>query len=247
MGHQANKRPRIGSVVITDGPPQTELFSTAISSTNLIPPVHSSDEMEHEMPLTSTALSTSKFGLDTDCESTTNPARSTIAQALNTRCKTPPNSTDDSDSAFVPGGLPSSSRSPTLGHSSRALINEFFSNAEKFDFPKGHPTVAFTEDQISSVLKVVADEAVRDSCGVMKKLIQKASELSLGSGPSLLRSPGRSLGQSPRRAGSGASGLQNDTSEAIRSAMTFQASGSHTRILTWPELTFLLAWRESFL
>ena len=183
LGHQVKKRPRIGSVATTDEPPQTELFSKTTTSVNLVPPVHSSDEMDQEMPSSHKALSSSEFGLDTDRDSTTNLAGSTIAQALNIRSKTPPNHADDSDSAFVPVGLPSSSRSPTLGPSSRALIKEFFSNTERFDFPKGHPTVAFTEDQISSVLKVVADEAVKASCGVMEKLIQKTSELHLGTGP----------------------------------------------------------------
>ena len=84
---------------------------------NLIPPAHSSDEMEQEMPLTRTVLSSSGFGLDTARESTTNPTGSTIAQALNVRSKTPNHRANDSDSVFVPVGLSSTSRSPTLGPS----------------------------------------------------------------------------------------------------------------------------------
>ena len=225
LGHQANKRPRIGSVVTTDAPLQLESFPKTTSSSTLVPPVHSSDEMDQVMPPVHKALSSSEFGFDTDRESTTNPAGSTIAQALNLRSKTPPLHTDDSDSAFVPVGLPSSSRSPTLGPSSRALIKEFFSNAERFEFPKGHPTVAFTEDQISSVLKVVADEAVRASCGVMEKLIQKTSELHLGTGPRQPRSPGRSVSRSPHRASSRSSGRLSDTSGAIRSDDDFSNIG----------------------
>ena len=62
------------------------------------------------MPSSHRAMSSSEIGLDTDRESTTNPAGSTIAQALNLRSKTPLHHADDSDSAFVPVGLPITSR-----------------------------------------------------------------------------------------------------------------------------------------
>ena len=128
--------------------------------------------MEQEPPPAQLAtFSRSEFGAETDVESTTNPAGSTIAQALNVQSRKSLLDAGDSDSAFITIGLPSTSRSSLLGPSSRAFIEEFFTDAENFDFPKGHPTIAFTEDQISSVLMVVAVETVRASCDLMEKRI----------------------------------------------------------------------------
>ena len=63
LEHQANKRPRIGSVVTTAAPPRPESTPKTASSSTLVPPVHSSDEMEQEMPSVHKALSSSEFGL----------------------------------------------------------------------------------------------------------------------------------------------------------------------------------------
>ena len=121
-----------------------------------------------------TTYSNSEVGIETDVESTHNPAGSTIAQALNVQARKALLEIGDSDSAFIPVGHPSISRSTMLRPSSRALIKEFFTNAETFDFPKGHATIAFTENQISTVVKAVAEETVGTSCDMMEKLMQKA-------------------------------------------------------------------------
>ena len=179
---RANKRPRFGSASTSGTHLQSEVPSQ--SSVQMSCGLHTqdTDEMEQDpfigRPVT---CSNSEAGIETDVESTHNPAGSTIVQALNTQARKSSLEAGDSDSAFIPVGLPSTSRSTMLGPSSHALIKEFFTNAEEtFDFPKGHATIAFTKDQISTVVKAVAEETVGTSCDMMKKLIQKASDLNLG-------------------------------------------------------------------
>ena len=235
---RASKRPRIGSATTSLHPPITE-FRTILSSSQKEPSVQSSDEMEQEVTPAHVVLSSSEFAADTDHDSTTNPTGSTIGQALSARAKTHVPGSDDADSAFFPVGLPSTSRGSSLGPSSRALIKEFFDNSERFDFPKGHPTVAFTEDQISSVLKVVADETVRVSLDAIEKLIQKASQLRIGPEETLEETPSRSGRRCSRRAGSATSGLQSDTSGGIRSDDDFSSIGYSYEHLDAPSINAL--------
>ena len=223
-GQVASKRPRIGSTTAFGSYPQTESQPANLSE-NKEPSVQSSDEMELEGAQAHAALSSSEFAVDTDHDSITNPAGSTIGQALKARTNNHAAGVNDTDAAFLPVGLPSTSRNTLLGPSSRALIKEFFTNSEKFDFPKGHPTVAFTEDQISTVIKVVADETTRSIIGIMESLIQKASRLRIGPEDDLENTPSKSGSRYPRRAGSVSSGRHSDTSGAIRSDDNFSSIG----------------------
>ena len=223
-GQVASKRPRIGSTTAFGSYSQTESQPANLSG-NKEPSVQSSDEMELEGAQAHAALSSSEFAVDTDHDSITNPAGSTIGQALKARTKNHVAGVNDTDAAFLPVGLPSTSRNTLLGPSSRALIKELFTNSEKFDFPKGHPTVAFTEDQISTVIKVVADETTRSTIGIMESLIQKASQLRIGPEDDLENTPSKSGSRYPRRAGSVSSGRHSDTSGAIRSDDNFSSIG----------------------
>ena len=47
-----------------------------------------------------------------------------------------------------------------LSNSSRALINQHFSEAESVFLLLGHPTVAFNEGQVSGILTAVANECL---------------------------------------------------------------------------------------
>ena len=132
--------------------------------------------------LTST-YSESELGQETDVESPTNPGGSTIGQAMNLKRHAVPLVSGDSDSAFAPVVTQGTNHSSLLKTSGRALIKEYFANAELSSLPRGHPVIAFTEDQISSVLKVVAEETVRTAHGALEDLIKRASELNLGPGP----------------------------------------------------------------
>ena len=148
-GQVASKRPRIGSTTAFGSYPQTESQTTNISG-NKEPSDQSSDGMELEGAQAHAILSSSEFAVDTDHDSITNPAGSTIGQALSARTNNHAAGVNDTDIAYLPVGLPSTSRNTSRGPSSRALIKEFFTNSEKFDFPQGHPTVAFTEDSQST-------------------------------------------------------------------------------------------------
>ena len=107
-------------------------------------------------------LSESDFSRVSDSESGQN-AGSTLADALKTvpDCNLPGSS--DLSSVGTPVNLPGEPRDVPLGGRSRALIKEHFETSERFRFPPGHPVVAFTESQISAVMRVVADETARAS------------------------------------------------------------------------------------
>ena len=83
-GQVASKRPRIGSTTAFSSYPQTESQPTNLSG-NKEPLVQSSDEMELEGAQAHAVLSSSEFAVDTDHDSITNPAGSTIGQALRAR------------------------------------------------------------------------------------------------------------------------------------------------------------------
>ena len=95
----------------------------------------------------------------------------------------------DAESAFTTVGLPVVSRSQSLKPTSRALIKEHFQTNEPFNFPQGHPVIAFTEDQLSSVIKIVADETVRASQDMLEGIIQQTRRLTLEATTSNMATP----------------------------------------------------------
>ena len=119
-------------------------------------------------------------GLNTDTESS-RQVGSTLAEAL-----LPPPITrlQQEESEYLdisaPDRLPIEDRIPPLGGRSRALIKEYFAGNEISNLPKGHPAIVFSEDQINSVVRVIAAETSRASYDMLENLIQKASQLSLG-------------------------------------------------------------------
>ena len=140
----------------------------------------SSQEKQDEAPGQTKALSDSEFELATDAESITYPAGSTIAQAIDSRTRNPLLGLSDDVSSTGPTVPQSTPCNPVLRPSGRALIKKLFSTAETFNLPKGHPVIAFTEDQIGGVLKVVAEGTVRTTQDMMERLVRQASELCLG-------------------------------------------------------------------
>ena len=174
--------------------------------------------------LTST-YSESELGQETDVESPVNPGGSTIGQAMNLKRHAVPLGSGDSDSAFAPVVTQGTNHSSLLKTSGRALIKEYFANAELSSLPRGHPVIAFTEDQISSVLNVVAEESVRTAHGALEDLIKRASELILGSGAlqTLTSTEPRGLGK--RRSRSATPGRFSDTSGATQSDDDFSSIG----------------------
>ena len=74
-------------------------------------------------------------------------------------------------------------RTAQLSEGSRALTKEYFEAATPIELPPGHSTIALNEGQVSHILKVVANEAVRGSLKAMESLIQQTSRLNLGTHP----------------------------------------------------------------
>ena len=149
---------------------------------------------------------------------------STLADALKTipDCNLPGSS--NQSSVVTPVNPPVEPRDAPLGGRSRALIKEHFESSAKFRLPPCNPVVAFTESQISTVMRVVADETAKASYDMLENLVYRASRLSLASRPSGSKT---SKGGSSRRSSSAVTSVgQNrrsssegysDTSGALRS------------------------------
>ena len=80
-------------------------------------------------------------------------------------------STDDESSTRA--------RPATLSITSRQLIRRYFSESPTVNLPRGHPILAFNQDQIEQVLKIVADETAKTSLEMLNSVVLKASQLSL--------------------------------------------------------------------
>ena len=118
-------------------------------------------------------------------------------------------------SADFPEVMP---RVAQLSASGRALIKEYFEEAT----PPGHSTLALNEGQVSHMLKVLADEAVKSSLKAMENLVHQASRLNLGHQQSTAF--GMPMSRRPSSRGSDigsqsgfSSGHASDTSGAIKS------------------------------
>ena len=179
--------------------------------------------------------------METDAESVNYPAGSTIAQATNSRTRNPHlDFSDDiiSTGATVPQSTP---RKPVLRPSGRALMKELFSTAETFNLPKGHPVIAFSEEQISGVLKVVAEETARSTQDMMERLIKQASEMNLGPSGSQIPASPRLPELRKRESRSVDSGRYSETSGPYKVMMTFQASVTPLKPKTQLESPTILA------
>ena len=122
----------------------------------------------------------------------------------------------DDDSAFTPYRFQGTPRNTALKTSSRALIKECFAETDPFFFPKGHPVIAFTEDQVSTVLKVVAKEAARSTQTMLEEIVKQASKLKLGLEGNR-SSPLTTTGTGKSKRGNAGSVQNSDTSGALRS------------------------------
>ena len=141
------KRPRIGSSTTVDvqSPLKFGLLSSYLINADPISVQPRQEEQDD--PLRSTrGASSSEVELETDVESTSHPAGSTIAQAITAKTKGPSLEISDSGSALGPTVMQRGTKSTGLRTSGRALIKEFFSETEPFNLPKGHPVIAFTEN-----------------------------------------------------------------------------------------------------
>ena len=102
-------------------------------------------------------------------------------------------------------------RPTPLSGTSRAIIKQCFAETNQVCLDPGHPTVVFNQEQISSILRIVADESARASFEMLKGVVQRASRLNLGS-------PVRAT---PRTRAQSTSGPETDTDVGCDSAMTY--------------------------
>ena len=108
-------------------------------------------------------------------------ARSTIEDALTSPKKLPRGRLGETSSDTSRSSSPvRESGTGPLTSSSRALIKQHFSEASPVFLPRGHPTVAFNEGQVSSILTAVANESARASFDMLSSVVERASRLNLG-------------------------------------------------------------------
>ena len=220
------KRPRIGSSTNGDvqSPLKFGLLSSYLINADLIS-VQSGQEEQNDPFRSTRGASSSEVEFETDAESTSRPAGSTIAQAITAKTRNPSLDISDSGSTIGPTTMQGTTKNTGLRTSGRALIKEFFAESETFNLPKGHPVVAFTEDQISAVLKVVAEEAARTTQNAMERLISQVSELNISPGSSGGQPTDKATGLGKRYRPSICSGGYSDTSGAIQSDDDFSSIG----------------------
>ena len=117
------------------------------------------------------------FGMENDTGSI---ARSTLAQAF--YCQKPPTNIscppDSSNESRTP--VPPEPTSPApLTSSSRLIMKQYFEETNPTYLFPGHPTVVFNQNQVSSILRIVADESARASFEMLNSVVVRASQLSL--------------------------------------------------------------------
>ena len=136
-------------------------------------------DLGEQMKYRSYTYDDSCSGMETDTGSI---ARSTLAQARYCPAKheslaCPNDSSNESSVPTVPvdrGPIPFSG-------SSRGIIKQRFTETNPIWFDPGHPIVVFNQDQISSILRIVADESARASFEMLNSVVQRASRLNLKS------------------------------------------------------------------
>ena len=131
------------------------------------------EQVEIEPPFAN--YSSSEIGHLTDNESD-RYVGSTLAEALNPPAQYSLLVASDQSSDVATVKTPEEPKFRPLGGSSRALIKVYFDNKEPERLPPGNPVIAFTERQLSRVLRVVADETARASYDMLEN---RASRLSL--------------------------------------------------------------------
>ena len=157
------------------------------------------------------------FGMETDTGSL---ARSTLAQALYCPAEVqdiacPNNSSNES----VPPEVRAEPGPNPLSATSRAIIKQCFTETNPICLDPGHPVVALNQEQITSVLRVVADECARASFEMLNSVVQRASKLNLGSPPKTTSQ------RQPRSV----SGMDTDTDVGSESAITYGTRRDDTR------------------
>ena len=149
------------------------------------------------------------FGMETDTGSL---ARSTLAQALyrpaevqNITCP------GGSSSESVPSEVRKDPGPNLLSATSRVIIKQCFTETNPICHDPGHPVLALNQEQITSILRIVADESAKASFEMLNSVVQRASKLNLGSNTKSMA----------HRSTHSVSGIDTDTDVGSVSAITF--------------------------
>ena len=156
--------------------------SQAVQQSEVTPATNPTDEygdVQGQMDYRSQTEDESCPGMDTG---TGSMARSTLAQALYSPSKPGNVSLPQTSSQDTSDPLPPEPRGPNpLSSTSRLIIKQCFEETNPTYLSPGHMTVAFNQDQISSILRIVADESARASYEMLHSVVVRASRLSLHS------------------------------------------------------------------
>ena len=156
--------------------------SQAVQQSEVTPATNPTDEngdIQGQMDYRSQTEDESCPGMDTD---TGSMARSTLAQALYGPSKPGNVSLPRTSSQDMSDPLPPEPRGPTpLSSTSRLIIKQCFEETNPTYLSPGHMTVAFNQDQISSILRIVADESSRASYEMLNSVVVRDSRLNLHS------------------------------------------------------------------
>ena len=119
------------------------------------------------------------FGMETDTGSL---EQSTLAQALfcpaEVRDLTGHN--ESSNESNSPDVWANSGTNP-LSATSRVIIKQCFTETIPICLDPGHPVIALNQEQITSILRIVADGSARASFEILNIVVERASKLNLGS------------------------------------------------------------------
>ena len=119
------------------------------------------------------------FGIETDTGSL---AKSTLAHALYCPAEVrdiacPNDSGNESNTPDVranPGPKP-------LSATSRVIIKSRFTETNPICLDPGHPVVALNQEQVTSILRIVAEESARASFEMLNSVVERAGRMNSGS------------------------------------------------------------------
>ena len=83
-------------------------------------------------------------------------------------------STDGLDSSLPETEATKEKTPAPLSIKSRNLIREYFAETRPINLPQGHPVIMLTQDQMSTVLRIVADETAKASYDMLNSVMVRA-------------------------------------------------------------------------
>ena len=98
-----------------------------------------------------------------------------------------------------------------MSATSTVIIKHCFTETNPICLDPGHPVIAPNQEQITSILRIVADESAWASFEMLNSVVERASKLNLGS-------PSKTVSQRRSRS---LSGLDTDTDVGSESAISY--------------------------